>query len=60
MAGLTADKFVLLREAVDERCCREEVGVGTLAEAAEAYRSEPKCPGCGAHGAWRDGSTCIP
>ena len=58
-AGLTADEFLLLGEAVDERRCREEVGVGTLAEAAEAYRPEPECPGCGARGAWRDGSTAA-
>ena len=59
VAGLTADEFLLLREAVGERRCREEVGVGTLAEAAEAYRPEPGCPGCGARGAWRDGSTAA-
>lgn len=34
MAGLVAGEFQLLREAVDERRCREEVGVGTLVEAA--------------------------
>lgn len=59
VAGLTADEFLLLREAVDERRCRDEVGVGTLAEAAAAYRPDPKCPGCGARGAWRDGSTAA-
>ena len=32
VAGLTADEFLLLRVAVDERRCRDEVGVGTLAE----------------------------
>lgn len=42
-SALTADKFLLLREAVDERRCRDEVGVGTVAEAAEAYRLEPEC-----------------
>lgn len=47
-AGLTADEFLLLGEAVDERRCRDEVGVGRLAEAADAYRPEPECPGCGA------------
>ena len=45
VAGLTADEFPLLREAVDERRCREEVGEGTLTEAAEAYRPDPGCPG---------------
>lgn len=34
VAGLTADKLLLLREAVDERRCSDEVGAGTLAEAA--------------------------
>lgn len=38
VAGLTADESLLPREAVDERRCRDEVGVGTLAEAAAAYR----------------------
>lgn len=51
VAGLTADEFLLLREAVDERRCREEVG--------EAYRPDPGCPGRGARGAWRDGSTAA-
>lgn len=41
VAGLTADEFLPLREAVDERRSREEVGVGTLAEAAAAYRPDP-------------------
>ena len=34
VTGLTADEFLLLREAVDERRCSDEVGAGTLAEAA--------------------------
>ena len=34
VAGLTADELLLLREAVDERRCSDEVGAGTLAEAA--------------------------
>lgn len=45
MAGLTADEFQLLREAVDERRCRDEIGLGKLAEAATAYRPDPECPG---------------
>lgn len=56
VAGLSADEFLPLREAVDERRCRDEVGVGTLAEAAAAYRPDPGCPECGARGASRDGS----
>ena len=36
VAGLTADEFRLLREAFGERHCREEFGVGTLAEAVAA------------------------
>lgn len=59
MAGLTADEFLLLGEAVDERRCSEEVGVGTLAEAAAAYRSNAACPGFGAGSVWRDGSTAA-
>ena len=45
VAGLTADEFQLPREAVDERRCRDEIGLGTLAEAAAAYRTDPECPG---------------
>ena len=54
VAGLTADELLLLREAVDERRYRDEVGVGTLAEAAAAYQPDPGYPGRGAR---RDGST---
>ena len=57
VAGLTADELLLLREAVDERHCRDEVGVGTFAEAAAVCRPDPGCPECGARGGWRDGST---
>ena len=62
VAGLTADEFLLLREAVGERRCRDEVGLGTLAEAAAAYRPDLECSECGARGAWRDGFTaaCVP
>lgn len=42
MAGLAAEEFPLPREAVGERRCREEVGVGTPTEAAEAYRPESR------------------
>lgn len=59
VAGLTADEFLLLREVVDKRRRREEVGVGTLAEAAAAYRPDPGCPECGAGGVWRNGSTAA-
>lgn len=59
VADLTADKFLLLREAVDERRCREDVSVGTLAEAAAAYRPDPGCPECGAGSVWRDGFTAA-
>ena len=41
VAGLTANELLLLREAVDERRCSDEVGIGTLAEAAAAYRPDP-------------------
>lgn len=57
VADLTADEFLLFRETVDERRCREEVGVSTLAEVAVAYRPDPGYSECGARGAWRDGST---
>lgn len=49
VAGLIADEFLLLRKTADvSRCCDK---------AAAAYRPDPKCPGCGARGAWREGST---
>ena len=48
MAGLTVDEFLLLREAIDERCCRNEVGVDTLVESAAAYRLDSKRLGCSA------------
>lgn len=54
LAGLATEKFLLLREAIDERRCCVEDGVGTLAEAAAAYLPDPKCPVCGV---WRNGST---
>lgn len=59
VAGLTANELLLLREAVDEKRCSDEVGVGTLAEAAAACRPDPGCPECGARGTWRDGSTAA-
>lgn len=43
VASLAADEFLLLREAVDERRCREEVGVDTLAEAAEVPTGPSLC-----------------
>lgn len=39
---LAADEFLLLRKAVDERRCRDEVGVGKLAENAVAYLPDPE------------------
>ena len=54
--GLSAAELGLLSAAVAERMLREEVGVGTLAEAAELYRPEPPCPSCGEASPWRDGS----
>ena len=47
VAGLTVDEFLLLREAVDERRCREEDGVGTRPGSAAAYRPVPGRPECG-------------
>ena len=45
--ALPDDEFELLCEAVRERRCREDIGIGTLAEAAAEYRSAPSCPACG-------------
>ena len=61
VAGLTADEFQLLREAVDERRCRDEAGAGTLAEAAAAYRPDSGRPGCGTReeGHWRQDSARV-
>lgn len=60
-AGLVDDmpgeEFALLERAVAARACRERIGVGTLDEAAEAFRPRPGCPRCGRPGAARDGRT---
>lgn len=37
VASLVGDEFLLLREAVDDMHCREEIGVSTLDEAATTY-----------------------
>ena len=62
VARLSADEFARLKEVVEERSYREEVGAGMLAETAEAYRPAPRYPSCGREGPWRDGSTsaCVP
>lgn len=39
VAGLTADEFLLLREAVDERRCREEVETLQMYNRERPYRS---------------------
>lgn len=31
VAGFTTDELLLLREDVDDRCCRDEIRVGTFA-----------------------------
>lgn len=51
----TPAEFEDLSDAVEERRLREELGFGTLAEAAELYRPDPACPECGEGGARRDG-----
>lgn len=56
---LSADEFSQLRDAVNERSCRDELGVGTLAEAAVAFRPAPGCPRCGEASPWRDGATAA-
>ena len=55
VAALSDDEFAELASAVSERRCREEHGFGSFAEAAELYRPDPECPGCGLPGAFRDG-----
>lgn len=54
--ALAGPDFAMLESAVAARRCREEIGYGTLEEAAEAFRPSPPCPSCGAPGA-RDGRT---
>lgn len=53
--GLAPDDFALLSSAVAERRCRDEVGFGTFAEAADLYRPKPPCPSCESESTWRDG-----
>ena len=53
----TPAEFEDLSDAVEERRLREELGFGTLAEAAELYRPDPACPECGEGGARRDGAS---
>ena len=55
VGGLSAGELELLRDAVEERGLREELGFGTLAEAAEPYRPAPPCPSCGEPPPWRGG-----
>lgn len=55
VGSLTPAELDLLSDAVEERRLREELGFGTLAEAADRYRPSPGCPRCGAAPAWRDG-----
>lgn len=55
VGGLSAGELELLSAAVEERRLREEIGVGTLAEAADRYRPRPACPACGEASPWRDG-----
>ncbi len=55
VGGLSAGELELLRDAVEERRLREELGFGTLAEAAELYRPAPPRPSCGEPSPWGDG-----
>ena len=55
VGGLRADELDSLRDAVRERMLRDELGFGTLAEAAGLYRPNPPCPSCGEEAPWRDG-----
>ena len=59
VACFTADQPPLLREAVDVRRYHDEVGLGTLTGAAAAYWPDPKCPGLGSRGVWRNGPTAA-
>ena len=44
VGSLPTTELGLLHDAVRERMLREELGFGTLAEAAELYRPSPGCP----------------
>ena len=55
VGSLTPAEFEALSDAVEEHRLREELGFGTLAEAAETFHPSPPCPRCGAAPAWRDG-----
>lgn len=57
VAAMPAGDFALLSAAVAERGCREELGFGTLAEAAALYRPDPPCPRCGSTAHHRDGTS---
>lgn len=59
VACFTAGQLPLLREVVDVRRYHDEVGVGTLTGAAAAYWLDPKCPGRGSRGVWRNGPTAA-
>lgn len=59
VACFTAGQLPLLREAVDVRRYHDAVGVGTLTGAAAAYWLNPKCPGRGSRGVWRNGPTAA-
>ena len=44
--GLSAAQFAGLIGTVTARRCREEVGIGTFDEAANAHKPAPRCPWC--------------
>lgn len=46
--GLDRRRVPAAQRAVGSKACREKVGACTSAEAAEAYRPEAECSGCGA------------
>lgn len=56
--ALSDDDFSMLERAVAARKCRERIGAGTLAEAADRWRDSPPCPKCGGSPA-RDGKTAA-
>lgn len=57
VSSLNSNDFNALCLAVEQRKCRERIGVGTLDEAAKLWKPDPKCPNCSFPDATRDGKT---
>lgn len=56
VASLTPSQFTELLDAVHMRQCRDALGIGTLAEAADIFRPHPKCPKCESPRVWKNGT----